>query len=236
MLSCFTRMFAYCDSIHLIHSSLQRQHVNVCLFSCQNAAQLVQLILFLFLNLLHIKMYVVFIVFHYINNALSALFETVYGFLHSLLLLCICPFAHYMRMDCIPRMAQRDKNCMCCSSWLQYRICHSLSTIQYVLVPQVQRQLQAAFLRAAGSKSRSRSGSGSRPRSLLQLRRGGRDHQAEGPPQDQLRNSQCQDSRETHTCQGEREPITSELLHRTLVRQIVMAMRLFVFVWRESLN
>lgn len=86
MLSCFTRMFAYCDSIHLIHSSPQRRHVNVCLFSCQDAVQLVQLILFLFLNLLHIKMYVVFIVFHYINNALSALFETAYGFY----ILCFC--------------------------------------------------------------------------------------------------------------------------------------------------
>lgn len=130
----------------------------------------------------------------------SALFETVCChnmILHFMLVLCICPFAHYMRIDYILRMVQRDKNCMCCSSWLQYRICHSLSTIQYVLVPQVQRQLQAALLHAAGS----RSGSGSRPR--LQLGRGGRHRQAEGSPQDQLRNSQCQDSRKTHTCQGE---------------------------------
>lgn len=146
--------------------------------------------------------------FHYMNNALFALFETVccqHMILHFLLLLCICPFDHYMCIDYIPRMVQRDENYMCCSSWLQYRICHSLSTIQYVLVPQVQRQLQAALLHAAGSQPGSRSGSrsGSRPRSPLQLRRGGRHRQAEGSPQDQLRNSQCQDSRETHTCEGE---------------------------------
>ncbi len=97
------------------------------------------------------------------------------------------------------------KNCMCCSSWLQYRICHSLSTIQYVLVPQVQRQLQTELLHAAGSSSRSRSRSGSRPGSPLQLRWRGRNHQAAGSSQNKLRNSQCQDSRETHTCEGEKE-------------------------------
>lgn len=149
-----------------------------------------------------------YLLFHYVNNALSALFGAVccqHMILHFLLLLCICPFAHYMCMDYIPSMVQRDKNCMCCSSWLQYRICHSLSTIQYVLVPQVQRQLQAELLHAAWSRSRSRSGSGSRSSSPFQLGRGGRHCQAEGSPQDELRNSQCQDSRETHTCQGEKE-------------------------------
>lgn len=100
------------------------------------------------------------------------------------------------------------KNCMCCSSWLQYRICHSLSTIQYVLVPQVQRQLQAALRRAAGSRAqRHRSGSRS-SRSSVELRRGGRSHQAEGSPQDQLGDRQRQDRRETHTCQGKTEETT----------------------------
>lgn len=96
---------------------------------------------------------------------------------------------------------------MCCSSWLQYRICHSLSTIQYVLVPQVQRQLQAALQRATGSKpassSRSLSGPRSEPRTPIQLGWWGRNRQKEGSPQDQLRNSQCQDSGEAPTCKGE---------------------------------
>lgn len=187
-------MFEFCDRFHPLLST--KRHVNLCLFSVQSCY-----FLFSFEFAPYQNVFIMLYMFHYTNNALFALFW------HVLLLLCICPFAHYMRIDYIPRMVQRDNNCMCCSSWLQYRICHSLSTIQYVLVPQVQRQLQAALLHAAGSesRSRSRSGPGSRPRSPLQLRRGGRDHQAEGPPQDQLRNSQCQDSRETHTCQGEKE-------------------------------
>lgn len=53
--------------------------------------------------------------FPFINNALSALFVTVcrqHMILHFLLLLCICPFAHYMCIDYIPCMVQRDKNYM----------------------------------------------------------------------------------------------------------------------------
>lgn len=76
-----------------------------------------------------------------------------YFFLHfcscfvfvSLLTTCVW----YIRRVC----RKETKNCMCCSSWLQYRICHSLSTIQYVLVPQVQRQLQSARLRTSESRS-----------------------------------------------------------------------------------
>lgn len=187
-------------------------------------------------------MYVVFIVFRYINNA--ALFEMVccrHMILHFLLLLCICPFAHYPCIDYIPRMVQRDKNCMCCSSWLQYRICHSLSTIQYVLVPQVQRQLQAALLHAAESRSRSRSRSDSRPRSPLQLRRGGRNYQAEGSPQDQLGNSQCQDSRETHTCQGEEDRTFLTWIFRNDGKSVVFKiwkiwrLEKSAWVWEEHL-
>lgn len=105
----------------------------------------------------------------FVNNVPPALFELPM-ILHSLLLLCICLFAHCMCMAHTQSTVQRDNNCMCCSSWLQYRICHSLSTIQYVLVPQVQRQLQATLLHATGSRSssKSRCRSGSRP--PLQLR------------------------------------------------------------------
>lgn len=121
----------------------------------------------------------------------------------SALYLSLCPLHVYSLYTAYG--AKRQK--LCCSSWLQYRICHSLSTIQYVLVPQVQRQLQAALRRAAGSRpassSRSLFGSGSEPRTPLQLGRRGRNRQEEGSPQDQLRNSQCQDSREARTCQGE---------------------------------
>lgn len=161
----------------------------------------------LLVHLLNVHM-LLYLMFYYINNASSALFETIccqHMILHFMLLLCICPFAHYMCIDFYTVCGAKRLYCMCCSSLLQYRICHSLSTIQYVLVPQVQRQLQAALLRATGSRSRPgpHSGSRSRPKSPLQLGRRGRRRQAEGSPQDQLRNSQCQDSGETHTCEGE---------------------------------
>lgn len=69
------------------------------------------------LNVLCIKMYTVFIMWHVSveNNALSALFVTVccqLMILHFLLLLCICPFAHYTCIAYIPRTVQRDKNCV----------------------------------------------------------------------------------------------------------------------------
>lgn len=69
------------------------------------------------LNVLRIKMYTVFIMWHVSveNNALSALFVTVccqLMILHFLLLLCICPFAHYTCIAYIPRTVQRDKNCV----------------------------------------------------------------------------------------------------------------------------
>lgn len=51
-------------------------------------------------------------------------------------------FSHFLLRSCLC-LLQRDKNCVFCSSWLQYSISHSLSTIQYVLVSQVQHQLQA---------------------------------------------------------------------------------------------
>lgn len=126
---------------------------------------------------------------------------------HLMLLLCICPFAHYTRRLHTVYGAKR-LYCMCCSSWLQYRICHSLSTIQYVLVPQVQRQLQAALLHASGSRTGpgSHPGSSPRPGSSLQLGRRGRRRPAEGSPQDQLRNRQCQDSGATHPSEGESAP------------------------------
>lgn len=87
-------------------------------------------------------------------------------------------FHIFLRCLCL---LQRDKNCVFCSSWLQYSISHSLSTIQYVLVSQVQHQLQAEPQRA------SRSGScriqGPEPGSSFQLGRGGRTHPTEGSPE-----------------------------------------------------
>lgn len=91
------------------------------------------------------------------NNAQYALFLTTFKFCiffyisASAYILSLCPPHVYGTYALYAQ--QRDQNCMCCSSWLQYRICHSLSTIQYVLVPQVQRQLQSACL--CTSKSRS---------------------------------------------------------------------------------
>lgn len=141
-----------------------------------------------------------------------------FTFSASALHLSLCPVRVYGLWYRV--WLKETKTCMCCSSWLQYRICHSLSTIQYVLVPQVQRQLQAELLHAAGSGSRSRHGPGPGPGSPLQLGRGGRHRPAEGSPQDQLRDSQRQDSRAPPACQGGKHhelpalpqpPLSSEL-------------------------
>lgn len=142
--------------------------------------------------------------FYYKNNALFALFlismlltcDIFFNFYCFVLLLCFCLFA---LMWC------KETQTVCCLSWLQYRICHSLSTIQYVLVPQVQRLLQAAGLREARSQPASRSGSRSGSGALLKLWRGSRNRQEAGPPQDELRDSQCKDCREAHTYQGDKE-------------------------------
>lgn len=68
---------------------------------------------------------------------------------------------------CLLHMVQRDKNCVFCPHWLQYSISHSLSTIQYVLVSQVQHQLQAEPQRM--SRSGSCRISGPKPGSSFQL-------------------------------------------------------------------
>lgn len=68
--------------------------------------------------------------------------------------------------------------------WLQSSISHSLSTIQYVLVSQVQHQLQAEPQQV--SRSGSRRVSGLQPGSSFQLGRGGRTHQTEGPSENEL--------------------------------------------------
>lgn len=92
------------------------------------------------------------------NKAQDALFQAVHTFglsLHSCPCFASLPATCVWYIRCACR--KETENCMCCSSWLQYRICHSLSTIQYVLVPQVQRQLQSARLRTSESSPGSRS-------------------------------------------------------------------------------
>lgn len=114
----------------------------------------------------------------------------------------------HIQAFCIYNVWCKENQKKCCWSWLQYRICYCLSTIQYVLVPQVQRELQSTLPPQAGSRPQPRSQAGSRSRSrsrpLLALGRGRRSREEEGSKEDQLWNCQRQDSREAHTCQGKR--------------------------------
>lgn len=70
--------------------------------------------------------------FYYVNNAFSALFKTKccqHMILHFMLLLCICPFAHYTCIDFILCMVQRD--CTVCVARLGFSTVYVTLCLRY---------------------------------------------------------------------------------------------------------